>query len=249
MMLRFCFLLWLGLIVQFAVMPANAADVSFPERPTNGSFLIDEGNMLNEAEEAEINKIAAQLFVEQRIPIIVATIPSLGLFGAESLSIEAYARRLFDHWGIGSQERNYGMLVLVSYFDRKARIEFGASYAGRYNREAEDIMQGIIIPAFKEYRYGKGLVGSVVALDSVARGLGVPFPEVNWLYVIIGGVLGSIFVMLITLNLINAGRTGWAFAFLAFIGLVLYWIYRNRGRGGGAFGGGSGGGGGASGGW
>lgn len=226
-----------------------AADISFPQRPADGSFFIDEGNMLNQTEEAQINDIAAKLFAEQRIPIIVATIPSLGLFGAEDMSIEAYARQLFDHWGIGSQNRNYGMLVLVSYFDRKARIEFGAGYAGQYNREANQIMQGIMVPAFKEFRYGKGLVNGVAALDSLARGLGLPLPEVNWLYVIIGGVLGGIFVMLITVNLINAGRTGWAFAFLAFIGLILYWLYRNRGRGGGAFGGGSGGGGGASGGW
>lgn len=249
MLCRVFILFWVSLVMSLTSMSAMAADISFPQRPVDGSFLIDEGNMLNEAEEAEINMIATRLFTEQRIPIIVATIPSLGLFGAQDMSIEAYARALFDHWGIGSQNRNYGMLVLVSYFDRKARIEFGASYAGQYNREANQIMQGIMVPAFKEFRYGKGLVGGVSALDSVARGLGLPLPEVNWLYVIIGGVVGSIFIMLITVNLINTGRTGWAFAFLAFIGLILYWLYRNRGRGGGAFGGGSGGGGGASGGW
>lgn len=238
-------------LVFFAIgslSPASATDISFPDRPVNGVFLIDDGNMLNDAEEAEINDIAGRLFAEQRIPIIVATVPSLGLFGAEGISIEAYAGQLFDHWGIGSQSRNYGILVLVSYFDRKARIEYGAGYAGKYDREANQIMQSIMVPAFKDYRYGDGLVNGVEALASVARGLGLPLPEVNWLYVIIGGVVGGIFVMLITLNLINSGRTGWAFAFLAFIGLVLYWLYRNRGRGG-AFGGGSSGGGGASGGW
>lgn len=248
MIVRFCVYLFLSVTAACFGLSASAADISFPDRPANGLFFIDEGNLLNEAEEAQINATASKLFAEERIPIIVATIPSQGLYGADGLSIEAYAAQLFDHWGIGSQSRNYGMLVLVSYFDRKARIEFGAGYAGRYDGDANYVMQKIMVPAFKDYRFGDGVIGGVEALASVARGLGLPGPEVNMLYVITGGVLGGIFVMLLTVNLINAGRTGWAFALLAIIGLILYWLYRNRGRGG-AFGGGSSGGGGASGGF
>ena len=241
---------WLCLLFMCLAWPAMAA-VEFPGRPADGQFFIDEGNMLSEADEARINEIASRLFAERKIPIIVATIPSLDFYGAGGLSIEAYAGQLFDHWGIGSQNFNYGMLVLVSYFDRKARIEFGAAYAQQYNAEAAEVMQVFMIPAFKNYEYGKGLVNAVTALDSLARGLGLPLPEVNWLYIIIGGVVGGLVLMLIVVNLIASGRSGWAWALLAFIGIILFFILKHGGRrgGGGAFGGGSSGGGGASGGW
>lgn len=46
------------------------------------------------------------------------------------LSVEQYARQLFDHWGPGFKDRNYGILLLVSVGDRKARIELGAGWGG-----------------------------------------------------------------------------------------------------------------------
>ena len=90
------------------------------------------------------------------------------------MSIEAYAQALFDHWGIGSQDRNYGILVLVSYLDRRARIEFGAGFANRYNAEAEAIMQDIIVPAFMN---AGTIISCMIASASALYRLAKPAPN------------------------------------------------------------------------
>jgi len=71
----------------------------------------------------EINEVARTLLQEERMPLLVVTIPSLTEYGAAGYTIERYATALFNEWGIGSEERNYGMLLLVAVGDRKARIE------------------------------------------------------------------------------------------------------------------------------
>lgn len=231
-----------------AVAPLAAAEVTFPDRPPAGTYVVDTANMIPDTDEVVINGIAAKLLREQQIPLLVVTVTALEFQGAAGMSVDTYAQALFDQWGIGSQDRNYGMLVLVSYLDRRARIEFGAGFANQYNAEAESVMQGIIVPAFKDYEYGPGLIDAAAALDQVARGLGLPPREVPWLIVVPAVIIGTIFVGFVIHNLFASGRYGWAWAMLAFIGLVLFWVLRNGGRGG-AFGGGSSGGGGASGGW
>lgn len=240
--LRFLFLL----LLIFGVTQTAQAELTFPERPPAGHYVVDSGNMIPDADEPAINAIAHKLLAEQQIPLLVVTVTALEFQGAAGMSIEHYAQALFDHWGIGSQDRNYGMLVLVSYLDRRARIEFGAGFANRYNSEAEAIMQDIIVPAFKNFEYGPGLIQAAGALDQVARGLGLPPREIPWLIVIPSAIVGSIFLGFLIHNLFASGRYGWAWALLAFIGIVLVWMLRNGGRGG-AFGGGSSGGGGASG--
>ena len=244
-----CRLVFLLSALMLLAAPAKA-QLTFPDRPPEGVFVVDTANMLDAVEEQVINDMAGRLLAEERIPLIVVTVLALNLHGAEGMGIERYAQALFDHWGIGSPDRNYGMLVLVSSVDRRARIEFGAGFAGRYNAEAEHVMQNIMIPAFKNYDYGGGLVEAASALNLLARGLGLPLPEVPWHFVIPGAIAGFIGLTFIVHNLFASGRSGWAWALLALIGIIL-WFFLKPGRGGrgGSFGGGFSGGGGASGGW
>ena len=80
-------------------------------------------------ETREIVEIGDELLTDRQVPIIVVTIGSMGQYGADRYTIEQYARALFDEWGVGFEEWNFGMLLLVSQGDRRARIELGASWA------------------------------------------------------------------------------------------------------------------------
>lgn len=235
----------------FLASPAFA-EVRFPERPPENVFYLDQANLLSEAEKQELNNVAFALMYDEKVPMIFVTVPSLAEYGGAEFGIEYYAGALFDYWGIGSEKRNYGILVLVAKADRKARIEFGAAYRNRYNDDAEYIMQNMMIPAFKQGAFGVGLIDAAYGLDNVARGLALPKMSVP-LYVA-GPLLLLVLIALgfLVNNLFKTGRTGWAWAVLAFIGIVLFFILRtllsNRG-GRGTYGGGFSGGGGASGGW
>lgn len=220
----------------------------FPDKPPKTDFFVDRANLLNEAAKKSINETALALLREEQIPLFVVTIPSLSAYEASGLGIEGYALELFNHWGIGSQDRNYGMLLLVSSGDRKARIELGAAFERNYDRQANDIMQSLIIPGFKRGDFPVGITDGVRGMDAMARGLQLPKATAPWWF-IPAIILGAIFFVALIYNLFKTGRKGWAWALIAFLAVVLFFLLRNSGGSGGGFGGGSGGGGGATGSW
>jgi uncharacterized protein len=185
------------------------------------------------------------------VPLITVIIPALLSYQASHLSIESYALELFNYWGIGRQQRNYGILLLISKGDRRARIEFGAAWAHRHDFEAQQVMDTLIIPQFKEGNFSGGVLAGVRGLDALARGLALPKPQAPWWA---GPLTAGLAVTAIgvVISLFRNGRRGWGWALIAFLGILIFTILSasaSRSGSRGAFGGGSGGGGGASGSW
>jgi len=119
--------------------------------------------------EASINEISQSLLRQVKIPIFVVTITSLAKHDANSYSIEEFARNLFDHWGIGYKDHNYGILLLISKEDREARIELGAEWGRAHDQKMQKIMDKVIIPKFKENDFENGILKGVIALQNFAN--------------------------------------------------------------------------------
>ena len=225
--------------------------VEFPEKPQDTDWYVDMAEMIDANAATEINKIAVDLWVNEDIPVYVVTIPSLAAMDAATLSVDGYATELFNHWGIGSEERNYGMLLLVSRGDRRARIELGAEWGRDHDRSMQQVMDKLIIPQFKRGDHALGIVDGIRGMDSVARGLALPQPTAPWWLLPLMIAVGAGLIFLIY-NLFKTGRSGWAWALIVALGVALFFILRNAGQSsgsGGGFGGGFSGGGGASGSW
>jgi len=146
----------------------------FPAQPAAGEFCTDGAGLIAAKDRERINAIARALVLEHKIPLHVVTIRSLAGQGAEHESIESYARRLFDAWGIGSAEHNYGLLLLVAKQDRKARIEFGAGWGRNRDQAAHRVMQSLILPAFRDREFSLGIVLGSQGLESMVRGESFP---------------------------------------------------------------------------
>src|SRR5262245_49881138 len=116
--------------------PLEQEQVRFPARPEPRAFILDEANLIKPDEAAEIRILGDEVLTKKKAPIIVVTIPSLAQYGARGWPIERYAMNLMAEWGVGYQDWNYGMLLLVSPGDRKARIELGGSWERRKDDEA-----------------------------------------------------------------------------------------------------------------
>jgi len=238
------------------LLPVWAFAAIFPDKPPSEHYYVDEAALIDAKTGNRIDQVATVLLSEESTPLYVVTIPSLATYDAATLSIEQYTRELFDHWGIGWQDHNYGMLLLVSKDDRKARIELGADWGDQNNYLARQVMGELIIPAFKRGDFATGIADGVRGMDAMARSLEFPKPTTPWwlLSVLIGG-LGVL--VLIIINLFRSGRKGWAWTLLAVLGGVLFFILQilssgsssGEGSEGGGFGDGSSGGGGATGSW
>jgi uncharacterized protein len=84
---------------------------------------------------------------------------------------------LYDEWGIGAKDYNYGILLLVSKGDRKARIELGAGWTRERDAASKNIMERDIVPRFKQGDYSGGILAGVRQLDSLARVASGPAPS------------------------------------------------------------------------
>lgn len=62
----------------------------------------------------------------------------------------AFATRLFNAWEIGSAEADNGLLILAALDDRAAEIVLGTGVdSARSRQEADEIMQGEMVPRFR----------------------------------------------------------------------------------------------------
>ncbi|MEX2285474.1 MAG: TPM domain-containing protein [Planctomycetaceae bacterium] len=232
--------------------------------PEPRQFILDKADMIGADDEEAIRQIADKLLTDKVTPIIVVTINSMSEHGGGGLTIETFARLLFDQWGIGyaelqKKEWNTGILLLVSKNDRKARIELGAGWKHGKDEQCQKIMNELIVPRFKQGEFSAGIRAGALALDKMARDLALPSAPRPWWHAVVAGVAIALLIFTVV-SLIRRGNGGWAWLMwgivFAVIGTILYQVITNAGRSGGggsfsggSFGGGSSGGGGASGSW
>ena len=241
----------LPVLAILLLLPQDATALTFPEKPPDEDFFVDSVGLIKEEDKSTLNEITKKLLAEENIPIYVVTIASLAGQDAAGFPIERYATELFNHWGIGFEDRNNGMLLLISSGDRKARIELGADWGREYDHQAKQIMDDLIIPNFRRGDFSTGILDGVRGLEAMARGLELPKPTQPWwiLPLFIVGVIG---IGILIYNLFKTGKSGWAWALIAFLGIAIFFMLRaaaSRGGSGGGFGGGFSGGGGATGSW
>ncbi len=78
-----------------------------------------------------------------------------------SASVEAFAKGLFNSWGVGRRTYNDGILLLVAVEDRECACSLGAGYDQGYNVLAQDIVNRWIIPEFRDGNFGVGIEAGV----------------------------------------------------------------------------------------
>jgi len=99
--------------------------------------------------------------------IAVVTVPTIG----NDETIETFATKLFAEWGIGKQKDDNGLLILVVVNDKQVRIEVGYGLEGNLTDiVSNNIIQQVMIPAFKSNNYSVGISGAVDAVSGVIGG-------------------------------------------------------------------------------
>jgi uncharacterized protein len=106
--------------------------------------------------------------IERETGVEIAT-----LIVSHADDIPGFARGYFDHVGIGKRGVDNGVLVLVVLDTRAVRIELGRGFAAAIGRhDAQRVIDDVIVPQFRQGRFGEGLVRGVEALGHLARRAG-----------------------------------------------------------------------------
>ncbi len=98
--------------------------------------------------------------------VVIVTVPSL-----DGYDIAEVALKYLRDWGIGTKEKNNGVLILVSKEERKARIETGYGMEGVLpDILAKQIIDDRMIPYFKQNDYYRGFDNTINAIIAAAAG-------------------------------------------------------------------------------
>jgi uncharacterized protein len=146
------------LVLPFAAM---AQDLPQPLTDTVSDF----ADLLPPEAEARVAAKIQTIRDETGVHIVVATMDRIANYGAVDLGIEAYAKLLFNTWGIGDATRNDGILILVARDDRVTRIALGSAYDAVYDGRASRVIDTAMLPEFREGRYAEGIEAGVISVQ------------------------------------------------------------------------------------
>lgn len=140
-----------------------------PARPASGEFLHDYAQVIPADIQRAIRERQAAAFQANKVPIVIVTLPNLRLHDLGTREIETYAQKWFNGWGIGAAKKNDGILILLAVEERTARIELGRDWEHRWDDYTGRVMNGRMVPRFKQGEYGAGLLAGLEALERMAH--------------------------------------------------------------------------------
>ena len=229
------------LLALIALAPAAGA----LEVPHLDRRVMDRAGILSAPAQSRLERVLERYEHETGHQVVVHTTPSL-----QELPIEDYSIRIAEAWKVGHKNLDNGVILTVAPNERRVRIEVGYGLEGVIpDAIANRIIEGVILPAFREGGFERGIVVGVSEILKAASGEKVQVPRRDRPVAARGRGYGSL-LWLLMLFLAFGSR---GFFFLPF--LMGGPRYRTGGFGRGGFGGGFGGGGGgfggggASGGW
>ena len=130
-------------------MPATQAQ-TYPDY--SEIYVNDFADLLTNEQESNIRADLNELRTETGIEFTVVTIETMGDYGYSG-AIEPFATGLFNQWGVGDADRNDGVMMLVSRYDREMRIEVGSGYGRsqgcgdeRYHRRRDHSLSSKTMP-------------------------------------------------------------------------------------------------------
>jgi uncharacterized protein len=154
------------LLTVFSVLHAE-----IPERPAPPRLVNDFAGILNQSETNNLETQLVQFAGETSTQIVVVTVPDL-----EGYDAGDYAFRLGEKWGVGQQDKDNGLVILVKpkTGNEQGRIFIATGY-GLEGVLPDAIVNGTIIdnemiPHFKQNDYYKGLESGINVIMDITRG-------------------------------------------------------------------------------
>ncbi|WP_417262417.1 TPM domain-containing protein [Celeribacter sp.] len=146
------------LLLLLILMPFSVVAQDYPEY--REIYVNDFADILSNEVADDIHDRLMELREETGIEFTVVTIYEMRRYGHTG-AIEPFATGLFNEWGVGNAERNDGVMMLVSLWDRKVRLEVGSGYGTRMNNPMQKVIDDDILPYFRDDAYEEGISNGV----------------------------------------------------------------------------------------
>lgn len=188
-------------------MCAWGDDKDFPQRPNPPMLVNDLAHTMSADQVAQLEAKLENYAQTSSTQVTVVTIQDLGAY-----DISDYGVNLFNRWGIGQKSKDNGVLIIAAINNHKINITVGKGLEGVLTDALSGrIIRNEITPAFKNSNYFEGFSKGADAVIAATKGeYKNDDPQDD-------GLPGGALLVLI-----------------GFIILVI-WLFRNRGGGGGNY--------------
>jgi len=161
-MLRLFFMMFLvASLVPFFSAPVSALNVPRLQGRVN-----DDAHLLTPNQAAALEEKLRAYEEKTTNQIVLLTLPSL-----EGESLEDFSIRVARSWQLGQAKRNNGVLIFIAAKERGVRIEVGYGLEGALtDAQSSMIIRNIMIPAFREGDFNRGIQAGVDAIEAAIAG-------------------------------------------------------------------------------
>lgn len=159
----------LTLLCAVFLLPYVSAEVAVP--PLSGRVIDQTKTLTSEqlrALDQKLREIEARKGSQVAVLMVATTKPE---------EIEQYAIRVADKWKLGRKKIDDGVILLIAKNDRTVRIEVGYGLEGALTDAlSKRIIDGAIIPRFKQQDFYGGILAGVEQIGRVIHGETLPAP-------------------------------------------------------------------------
>ncbi len=172
---------WSVAVVLMLALPfggaLHSAFATTPDRPPVPQplgYVTDQAGILDPDWKARIRSVCQDMERKTGVEMVVVTVKNLAPYG----SANEYASTIYQRWGVGSAQREHGIVILAAVEERQAAVTVGKALVGRVSSATvEDIGRQYVDPAFRQGEYGEGLYRTTVALASGLHDIRVEEPR------------------------------------------------------------------------
>lgn len=159
--LRFFFFCCMSLALSAWAETSTEAP-RYPQRPSE-SNIYDDNHLLNASETSLFNSLADELYRKTGIELTCVLLDDIGHVNQFEKS-ELYAQNTAREWHLGKQSAE-GIMIFVAQKQRWKNIVVTPALEKKFDEKTlAKIQQKTLIPAFREYNYGEGILSLSYAL-------------------------------------------------------------------------------------
>lgn len=159
------------ILILFALFSVTFIKAQIPDRPTPQRLVNDFAEIFSQEEYKNLEVKLEQFARETSTQIVLVTVENL-----EGYEPGDFAVRLGEKWGVGQQESNNGIVILLKpkTANEQGRIHIATGY-GLEGVLPDAIVNGTIIdaemiPHFAQNNYYQGLVSGINVIMDITRG-------------------------------------------------------------------------------
>ncbi len=162
-----------GMFVAFSLVCVSVGALAAANFPRLSGRVVDEANILDAHRRTSLDTLLESHERATSNQVVVVTLSSL-----QGYDIADFGYQLGRHWGVGQQDKDNGVLLIVAPQERKVRIEVGYGLEGTLTDAlASQIIQRKILPKFRNGDMPAGIESGAKTIVSALAGTYEPEPS------------------------------------------------------------------------